>query len=139
MAGKRGEWSTKATKVPEKYDPRFLQTMDRRLRLPRILRQSKDALLADLGGEVSFQENVLVDRIVHLMGLVTEKEMALANGEKLDVSEYLNCINCLSGLLTKVGLKRRAKTLSLKDYLNAKPEPGPVRPSTSSNNQEDAL
>ena len=36
---------------------------------------------------------------------------------------YLSAINVLSGLYSKVGMKRRAKTLSLKDYLSNKPEP----------------
>jgi hypothetical protein len=73
-------------------------------------------------------EQTIVKRIVHLEHLIEQKESALIAGTGTDINEYLASVNCLSGLLGKIGLKRRSRQVSLRDYLNAKPEP-PTAPS----------
>ncbi|TKB74288.1 MAG: hypothetical protein E8D46_10155 [Nitrospira sp.] len=91
--------------------------------MARELRDRLHALTADLGGwsSLSYQEQSLCKRLVHLERLVELKELKLAQGGRLDENLYFNAINSLSGLLTKIGLKRRVKVVSLTDYLNNKP------------------
>lgn len=116
-----------------------MESMDGRVRVARELRDRLHALASDLGGlaSLSYQEQSLCKRLVHLERLVELKELKLAQGGRLDENLYFNAINSLSGLLTKIGLKRRVKVLSLADYLNGKPanEPTP----TTATPQEPAL
>ena len=125
MAGKQGMKSEKETDVSAKHTPGFLEDMDGRTEVSRTLRQRLGALVSDLGGldALSYQERSLCKRVIHLERLIEKRELSLAHNGIIDESGYFVAINVLNGLFTKLGLKRRAKTLSLKDYLNAKPEP----------------
>ena len=130
MAGKRGMKSEKETDVQAKHTPGFLEDMDGRTEVSRTLRQRLGALVSDLGGldALSYQERSLCKRVIHLERLIEKRELSLAHNGSIDESGYFVAINVLNGLFTKLGLKRRAKTLSLKDYLNA-PQPAPSGPS----------
>lgn len=123
---------TKPRAVARRFRPSFLSDLDGRYPVVRGLKYRYGSYLADLGGvaTLSTMEQTIVKRIVHLEHLVEQKESALIAGTGTDINEYLSSVNCLSGLLNRIGLKRRAKQLSLKDYLNHanKPEP-PVAPS----------
>ena len=68
-------------------------------------------------------QQMLCEKIAYLKLMTAKTELTMARGERIDEDVYLNAINCLSGLLSKIGLKRRAKTLSLKDYLSQQPAP----------------
>jgi hypothetical protein len=121
---------TKPRTVARRFRPSFLSDLDGRYPVVRGLKQRFACYLADLGGmsNLSTMEQTIVKRIVHLEHLVEQKESALLAGTGTNINEYLASINTLSGLLSKLGLRRRAKTLSLKDYLTAphlqEPQPG---------------
>ncbi len=121
---------TKPRTVARRFRPSFLSDLDGRYPVVRGLKQRFACYLADLGGtgNLSAMEQTIVKRIVHLEHLVEQKESALLAGTGTNINEYLASINTLSGLLSKLGLRRRAKTLSLKDYLTAphlqEPQPG---------------
>src|SRR6185437_6216787 len=102
----------------------FLSDLDGRYPVVRGLKQRLGCYLADLGGvaNLSTMEQTIVKRIVHLEHLVEQKESAIIRGTATDITEYIASVNCLSGLLTKIGLRRRAKQISLTDYINSKPE-----------------
>jgi len=123
MSGKPGQQGTKATEVPARYDEDFLDAMDGRFEVARTLRHRLGQLTADLGGlaGLSYQERSLCRRIVHLERHVEKKELSLAHGGTLDENSYFAAINGLSGLFSKIGLKRRAKQLpTLGEYLSGK-------------------
>ncbi len=113
MAGKEGQKSVKATEVPERYDGDFLESMDGRIRTARTLRDRLRGLTNDLGGlaNLSYQEQSLCKRAVHLERLIERKESTLAHNGTLDENAYLSAITTLSALFTKIGLKRRAKLI----------------------------
>lgn len=119
---------TKPRTVARRFRPSFLSELDGRYPVVRGLKYRYGCYLSDLGGgtNLSTMEQTIIKRIVHLEHLVEQKESALIAGTGTDINEYLASVNCLSGLLSKIGLKRRAKQLSLKDYLSAKPEPTPA-------------
>ena len=119
MSGKAGQKSAKATEVAERYTGGFMDELDGRVRLARTLHQRLRELTNDLGGmtNLSYQEQSLCKRLVHLERLIERKESTLAHGGTLDENYYYAALNALSGLFSKVGLKRRPKVLSLTDYL----------------------
>ena len=123
MSGKPGQKSDKATEIAERFGEDFLETMDGRGRTVRTLRQRLGALVSDLGGgpHLSYQEKSLCKRFIHLERLIERKESTLAHGGNVTESDYLNAINTLSGLCSKIGMKRRAKPVgTLSQLLNAK-------------------
>jgi hypothetical protein len=109
--------------VPARYDEGFLDEMDGRSELAKVLRQRLRALVSDLGGldALSYQERSLCKRAVHLERLIEQRELTLAHNGTVDESGYFNAINVLSGLYHKLGMKRRARTVSLKDVLSQQP------------------
>jgi len=122
MAGKRGQRGTKPIEVGSQYNPRFLEELDRRSMVAKQLKERLRLLMTDLGGwrDLSYQEQSLCQRAVHLERLIETKELALAAGQAIDENKYTNAICALSGLLSKLGMKKRVKVLSLHDYLQAK-------------------
>lgn len=117
---------TKPRTVARRFRPSFLSDLDGRYPVVRGLKYRYGCYLSDLGGtaNLSTMEQTIIKRIVHLEHLVEQKESALIAGAGTNINEYLASINTLSGLLSKLGLRRRAKPLSLKDYLNAQ-QPAP--------------
>ncbi len=121
---------TKPRTVARRFRPSFLSDLDGRYPVVRGLKYRLGCYLSDLGGaaNLSTMEQTIVKRIVHLEHLVEQKESTLIAGTGINLNEYLASINTLSNLLSRIGLKRRAKSISLKDYLNnSKPEP-PLAP-----------
>ena len=117
--------STLPSDVPARYEEGFLDSMDGRRPIPRQLKQRFGELVSGLGGldGLSYQEQSLCKRAIHLERLIEKRELTLAHNGTVDESGYFNAINVLSGLYSKLGMKRRRRIVSLKDYLNAKPEP----------------
>ena len=128
MGGKNSGNGTKPRNVAPRYRPSFLSDLDGRYPVARGLKYRLKCYVSDLGGieTLSRMEETLVKRIVHLEHFVELKESALVNGGPMAVGEYLLAVNCLSGLLSKIGLKRRAKQISLTDYLHDKTVPKPT-------------
>ena len=124
---------TDAQAVQKRYEAGFLDSMDGRAEVTRTLRQRLGQLVADLGGvsNLSYMEQSICKRVVHLERLIEKRELTAAHGGAVDETLQLATINCLSGLFGKLGLKRRAKQISLKDYLTSKPEPPPAPPPPS--------
>jgi len=113
---------TKPRTVDKRFRPGFIADLDGRYPVVRGLKHRFACYLADLGGmeNLSHMEQTVVKRIVHLEHLVEQKESSLIRGESVEVHTYLACVNSLSGLLSKLGLKRRARPISLSDYMRDK-------------------
>src|SRR5262245_61076927 len=126
MAGKRGQKSVKETEVAPHYRESFLADLDGRVRIARTLVHRWRDFTGDLGGvaNLSYQEQSLCKRAVHLERLIEKKESTLAHGGTVDVNAYLAALNTLSSLLGKLGLRRRAKQVpSLSDYVSGRTIP----------------
>ncbi|MBI5315847.1 MAG: hypothetical protein HZB34_07740 [Nitrospirae bacterium] len=123
MSAKVGQRSLKPTEMSRRYTAQFLEDMDGRSLIARALRGQLRELTNDLGGiaQLSYQERSLAKRVVHLQRLIEQKERALMQGDPVDQTSYFSAVTLLSSLLSKLGLKRRAKQLpSLTEYLNGK-------------------
>jgi hypothetical protein len=125
MSGHPGQLGSKPTEVETHYSTRFMEDLDGRSAVAKELRARLRALTADLGGAtgLSYMELSLCKRAVHLERLIETKELTLASGRKVDENKYTNCVATFSGLLSKIGLKRRVKILALNDYLLSKATP----------------
>jgi hypothetical protein len=120
MAGKKGQHSQLNTDVGPRFSEDFLDELDGRVRVARTLRDRLRELTNDLGGvaQLSYQEASLCRRAIHLERQVERLESTLAHGGSVDYTQYFSMINTLSGLFSKIGLKRRAKQVqSLSEYL----------------------
>lgn len=93
-----------------------LETMDKRCRPARYLRKVKSELTAALGGDPSFQEQLIIQRaafkatrlmLLELAALAQFKENPLA--EVRNSEKYLSWANSLRLDLAALGLERRAK------------------------------
>lgn len=124
--------SDKAWLVPRRYKGGYLDDLDGRSPAVRGVKYVRACIESDLGGtaNISRMESSLVDRSAFLIYLAEETELAVLSGKKtINITEYLSVVTALSNLLARLGLKRRAKTLSLRDYLtSAKPEPQAAAP-----------
>ena len=119
MSGKKGAHSTLLTAVPETYQPEYCSALDGRSRIAKIIQSRLSALMADLGGHEhsSYLEQSLAHRLVWLEAKIEAFETALAQGEAIEITEYLSALNVLSGLCNRLGLKRRARPIaSLHEY-----------------------
>ena len=131
MSGKPGCKSQKPTELAERYEAGYLDQLDGRVRVAKNLRERLGALVSDLGGlaALSYQERSLCRRVIHLERIIDKKELTLAHNGTIDEQSYYSALNALSGLFSKLGLKRRARKIaSLEEYLKQQPEPGPACP-----------
>lgn len=115
--------------VPPKFVEGFLDELDGRAEIVKTLRRRFRALINDLGGDgLSYQEKSLAKRAVHLERVIEKTEAILVRGGTVDMNVYLSCINIFTGVLNRLGMRKRAKTLSLKDYLTHVNNPAPSEP-----------
>src|SRR5262245_39985412 len=125
MTGVKGSKSQKAADVPAGYSEDFLSQMDGRLHVAKTLRQRLSDLTGDLGGEgnLSYAERSLCRRAVHLERCVEQFESTLAHGGTVEFNHLFGLVNALSGIYSKLGLRRRPKqVLTVDDYLAKRSE-----------------
>jgi hypothetical protein len=127
QSGRKRGTVTRSTDIPE-WGNTTLDQMDQRGRVVRAMRQDLNALHSDLGGlsNISVMEKILCEKIVQLKRLTEKKEALMLQDQQIDEGAYVNAVSCLSGLVSKLGLKRRAKQIhSLSAVLNAAKQPAP--------------
>ena len=132
MGGKNSGIGTKPTDLSKRFRADFFQRMDGRVTAVKALRERFNALTTDLGGldNLSYQEKTLCKRAIFLERHIEGMELLVTKGGAVEVHSYIASINALSGILSRIGLKRRAKQISLRDYLtSAKSETPAVTPS----------
>lgn len=109
--------------IPENYTPGYLDDLDGRLAVAQVMRERYRQLTDDLGGrdQLSYAQRSLVERALWLEYWLAQQEQSLARGTDFDVGKWVQAANSLQGLLTKLGLERKARdVLNLQDYLKAK-------------------
>ncbi len=120
------------TDISTRYGEAFLDEMDGRSPVYKMMSQRLFSLVTSLGGidGLSYQERSLCKRAIHLERLIEKRELTLALDGTIDEPGYFNAVNVLSGLYSKLGMKRRTKTISLKDVLNQRSAPSGPQPGT---------
>ena len=103
-----------------KYRPGWMDEADRRGRDVRAIMSAREALVTDLGGDLSTQREMIMDRTVFLCLRLTCLERMVLAGEDIDWSHYGHISNVFVGHLKTLGLDRQIKNIgSLKDYIEA--------------------
>lgn len=106
--------------LPVKYKPRLLLEADGRTAVVRELRRRVDRLKQDCGA-TSYQQEMLCEEAVHLFSKLETMRVQELNGEAVDDGVRTQMVNSLSGLLSKLGLKKQvARADDLESYLGRK-------------------
>ncbi len=87
---------------------------DHRVELRRYLSACRNGLIEDLGGDLSTQETILVDRSISLLGVIRcieeySKEQGVFNNGKLQPAlgkNYISYTNSLKQILSLLGIDR---------------------------------
>ncbi|MDH4981241.1 hypothetical protein [Hyphomicrobium sp. D-2] len=105
-------------------------TLDMRTRAGRLYRDTREAIISDLGGrdQLSRAELELVERVAGLSTRLNAADAELLSGEtqSLAPGEYATLANSLGRILTILGLQRRQRdvTPTLRAYIDAKSHQG---------------
>jgi hypothetical protein len=102
--------------------------MDQRSRVARALHDRLQAIGADFGGldELSALQRSLLERAVHVEGLIEQHEARIRQGGEFNPADYLALLDRLVRLSVTLGIERRAKPLQdLRTYLASKAAPAP--------------
>ncbi|WP_300271025.1 hypothetical protein [Halomonas sp.] len=114
--------ATKHSSIPTDYSSDWLEKLDGRTRLAQACRQRYAALTDDLGGHdhLSYQRRSLAKRAVWLEAVIETQEAALARGEDVDQGRMTQALNSLVGLFKTLGMDRKARDVSLGDYIGGR-------------------
>lgn len=115
---------TKATELPEQYSADMLAGLDQRFAVVKEFKARLQAFCGDLGGwdTLSYAQRSLAARAIHLEALLERMEADVMAGGAVDPGIYIARINALTNLFNKLGLKRKAKEVSLQDMLRGNRE-----------------
>lgn len=105
---------------PQKFAQGWLTELDGRTGIAQMMRQRYEAFTNDLGGvsQLSYAQRSLVERSLWLEYWLSQQEQALASGAEFDVGKWIQAANSLQGLLTKLGLERKARDVpDLQSYI----------------------
>jgi hypothetical protein len=123
---KNGKLRAKSTpkkprSVPENFKEGWLPALDKRTAISAEMRTRFVALTNDLGGsiDISYAQRSLCERALWLEYWLSKQEQALANGTDFNVGGWIQGCNSLLGILSRLGLKKKARTVSLNDVVSA--------------------
>lgn len=121
MGRKKGQTSFK-TDVPDEYTPGWLQRIDARTTIAKVLAGRIRAVEADLGGAdaLTYAQRSLISRAIFIEQHVINAEVAMAEGRPVDTAAWLAAVGQLQRLYTALGLKRVARDVpDIRQYLGA--------------------
>ena len=99
---------TKTDDVPKRYQPGWIESMDRRRALARDMQARHREICDDLGGAdcLSYLSRSLIERYLWLEYWLAEQERALADGGEFDIGKWTQAANAAHGLANRLGLQR---------------------------------
>lgn len=114
MSGVKGQKTTRLVNFAKGYRRTVLDDLDARFRPVREAKARFNQLAADLGGlrELSYQKQSLLWRFVFLEGWIEDQERRMLQGQAVDESRWLAALNSFTSLLSRIGLERKARTIS---------------------------
>lgn len=102
------------------YQPSSLALLDERTKFGKAVAALRQQLIKDLGGDISTQESMLVERAISKSLQCAALETRLLEGHEGSRPYYVSLSNSLRLDLLALGLQRRAKdvTKTLKELLD---------------------
>ncbi len=116
---RRGKTQT----VPDSYSNDWIEKLDGRYAIAKIVNDRLQALEADLGGRsaLSYQQQSLCRRAIFMEAVIEQQEAKLARGEEVDQGKLTQAVNSLIGLLKTLGLHRVARDVpTLNEWMKKK-------------------
>jgi|SRR6516225_1941852 hypothetical protein len=118
--------SHKLQELPSTYTPGFVQTLDQRTEIARLLRERYAGIACDLGGlaQLSGIKASLLERFCFLEATLAklEADMAKAPDAKTAsevMGRWIQACNALLGIGKTLGLERQMKAVDLKAYVQS--------------------
>jgi hypothetical protein len=105
---------------PSKVRLVTMQDLDRRTKAAQIALETKDAIMADLGGEdrLSTLEKIMVENAAMSAAVLRDAHVRWMQGKPVPVSELATLENTFNRTAQALGLSRRAKdVMSIDAYL----------------------
>ena len=125
--GTRVNEQHKPTELPARYEPGFLQALDRRYTGTKGLKRRFEGIAEDLGGidELSGIKLSLLERFIWLEATLVYLETVIATETDSKVvtkilPQWIQAVNSLLGIARTLGIERQAKSVDLKSYLAEK-------------------
>jgi hypothetical protein len=114
----------KLQELPRKFDVGFLDKMDARKTLARLMRDGFDELSEDLGGKdnMSYVKASLVERFIYLEAILSKIEIQMFESDsKFDnlFSRWTMATNTFLGLARTLGLERVEQVQELEAYVTS--------------------
>jgi hypothetical protein len=112
--------------IPDKYEPGFVERLDRRTNIAKAILGRIEGIESDLGGanDLSHARRSLVRRVVWLEAIIEHSEQRLAAGVGIDLGGHTQAINSLLGLYRLLGLDRRARPVrTLREVMSGSVSP----------------
>jgi hypothetical protein len=124
---KRKYESSKPMTLPAKYEAGFLEKLDGRTEVCKMLRAAYDEIAGDLGGEqnLSHVQACICERFVFLEATLRGWEKQIIERPKesqMMLSRWIQALNSLCGLAKTIGIVRVNKTKTLKSYIREQEE-----------------
>ncbi|MDQ2069060.1 hypothetical protein [Natronospira bacteriovora] len=119
----------KNRELPPRYRPDWIEKMDGRTTLARVVNERYETLANDLGGieVLSYQKRSLCKRAIWMEAIIEQQEAALSRGEEVDQGKLTQAVNTLIGLLKTLGLERQARDVpDLQQYLQRRQQEATV-------------
>lgn len=97
----------KAT-LPDRFEPKFIESnCDQRQKVIKLIRRRLQRLKEEAGCD-SFQKELIAEQAIFISVQLETMKVDALEGKPFDPGVFTQMVNCLSGLLTKLGLKRSA-------------------------------
>ena len=93
--------------LPTHFEPKSLQMVDQRPRVIRLIRRQLDRMIDEAGCD-SIQKELLANEAIFISVQLETMRVNALEGKPFDAGIYTQMVNCLSGLLTKLGLNKQA-------------------------------
>ena len=112
-----------ANELPARFVPRFWERdADSRSIAYREVSKRYQHLKTDAGVD-SYQKELLAQRAIFIALQIETMEVSAMEGGHFEAGQYVQAVNALSGLLTKLGLEpRKPKTIDVATYLKQQDE-----------------
>jgi hypothetical protein len=113
--------SKRYTSIPAEFEARFLEHLDQRSRVARIIRERLDAVADDLGGmdSLSYAKRSLLRRAIWLELVIEQREVEASEGKSVDLGQQTQMLNALIGLWRTLGLERKPRDIQdLRSYIS---------------------
>jgi hypothetical protein len=97
------------SEVPQKFDPDFIDRLNRNYSLAHVVHDRRDALVAHCGGSPSYTQSGQIKRLIWLELITESIEQKFANGEPVDIGALTQLNNSIKGLYKDLGLQPTPK------------------------------